>query len=80
MYDLGFFPLDSGPLHPESVCKGLARVFGVSLESVRLWATLSHRVLCITMYFHITAACWKPISLTALEQPNRTQCNQHQER
>ena len=35
---------------------------------------------CITMCFHNTAACWKPVSLTALEQPNRRQCNQHQER
>ena len=44
-YDLGSFPFDFGPLHPKSVCKRLTKVFGVSLELVRLWATLSHRVL-----------------------------------
>lgn len=56
-YDLGCFPLGFGPLHPKPVCKRLVRVFGVSLESVRLWATLSHGVLyppyhsCSQLYY-----------------------------
>jgi len=62
-YDLGSFPFDFGPLHPKSVCKRLTKVFGVSLELVRLWATLSHRVLYPFYHSWITNAWLLAINL-----------------
>lgn len=41
----GLFPSRLQTLSPEVCLESLSCVFGVSLDSVRLWATLVHRVL-----------------------------------
>ena len=45
-YDLGCFPFNFEPYHPKFVYRSTnAFAFGVSLELVKLWATLIQRVL-----------------------------------